>query len=234
MARVLYDWNAVQAYYDDGHGFVECARRFGFAHTAWIKAIQRGKLRVAATRFADRRRRYDWAEVQRYYDEGHSYRQCKHHFKFCAGSWTDAVRRGDIRPRKFGMSISELLSSPKRNRKHVKGRLIRAGLLENSCHTCGLKEWQGRTIGLHLDHINGVRDDNRLENLRMLCPNCHSQTPTYGGRNTRRRSLQETTRGLSYIAALVPGSSEEERQTLNLHAGGSNPSPGARPHHLEA
>ncbi|MGC9992491.1 MAG: HNH endonuclease [Candidatus Cybelea sp.] len=70
-------------------------------------------------------------------------------------------------------------------------RLVRAGLLGSTCHSCGLKDWHGRPLSLHLDHINGVRNDNRLENLRMLCPNCHSQTPTYGGRNTRLRRLQE-------------------------------------------
>ncbi len=46
-------------------------------------------------------------------------------------------------------------------------------------------------LSMHLDHVNGVRNDNRLENLRMLCPNCHSQTPTYGGRNAKLRRLQE-------------------------------------------
>ncbi|MBV8344438.1 MAG: HNH endonuclease [Candidatus Eremiobacteraeota bacterium] len=84
------------------------------------------------------------------------------------------------------MPIAELLSDPGRNRKHVKMRLLNAGLLTNICRSCGLSEWQGKPLNMHIDHINGVRDDNRLENLRMLCPNCHSQTPTYGGRNLKR------------------------------------------------
>lgn len=58
-------------------------------------------------------------------------------------------------------------------------------LKEYKCatETCGLTEWHGQHITLELDHINGVRNDNRLENLRWLCPNCHSQTPTFRGYN---------------------------------------------------
>lgn len=191
MARTFYDWNAVQRYHDEGHGFVECAHRFGFTHTAWRLAIKRGSMRAVATPFRDRRRKYDWVAVQSYYDTGHSYRQCKAKFGFCAESWTNAVRRGDVKPRPQGMPISELLESRRRDRKHLKARLINAGLLTNQCQTCGLADWQGKLLNMHLDHINGTNDDNRLENLRMLCPNCHSQTPTYGGRNLKRPVARE-------------------------------------------
>ena len=186
MPRTRYDWNAVQKYHDEGHGFVKCSRRFGFTHTAWIKAIKRAELLTADVPFEDRRRKYNWAEIQAYYDTGQSYRQCKARFGFCAASWTNAVKRGDLKPRSFGMPIAELLSAPSRNRKHIKMRLLSAGLLTNSCQSCGLADWLGQPLNMHLDHVNGVRNDNRLENLRMLCPNCHSQTPTYGGRNLKR------------------------------------------------
>jgi hypothetical protein len=56
------------------------------------------------------------------------------------------------------------------------------------CETCGNGgEWQGRPLTLQLDHVNGKYDDNRLENLRWLCPNCHSQTETFAGRGSVRR-----------------------------------------------
>lgn len=189
MAKRVYDWTAVQAYHEEGHGFVECSKRFGFTHTAWNRAIRRGALRSRPVPFSDRRRKYDWSAVQAHYDAGHSYRECRARFGFCAASWTNAVHRGDIKPRHFGMPIGQLLSDPRRNRKHIKARLMKAGIFANSCQACGLAEWQGRALSMHLDHINGIKDDNRLENLRMLCPNCHSQTPTYGGRNVKRAGI---------------------------------------------
>ncbi len=185
MKRV-WDWDEIQRYHDEGNGFRACQQRFGFTHRAWVKAIKRGELLVAQTPFEDRRRKYDWAEVQAHYDAGHSFRECQRKFGFCNAAWHKATKRGEIRARPFGMSIESLLTG-RRNRQHVKIRLLRAGLLENQCSACGLRDWRGAPLSMHIDHINGVKDDHRLENLRMLCPNCHSQTETYGGRNARRR-----------------------------------------------
>lgn len=69
------------------------------------------------------------------------------------------------------------------NTSTLRRRLISAGLLTKVCSCCGNSEWLGKEIPLELDHINGIRTDNRLENLRLLCPNCHAQTDTYRGKN---------------------------------------------------
>jgi 5-methylcytosine-specific restriction endonuclease McrA len=65
----------------------------------------------------------------------------------------------------------------------LKRRLVQDGALLYQCVICGLREWCGSELVLHLDHINGVGNDNRITNLRLLCPNCHSQTASYCGRN---------------------------------------------------
>lgn len=71
----------------------------------------------------------------------------------------------------------------------LRNRLRRAGLKEARCELCGLTDWQGHPVPLELDHITGNATDNRLENLRILCPNCHAQTETWCGRNKRPASL---------------------------------------------
>ena len=82
----------------------------------------------------------------------------------------------------------------KENCKHqrtvLRRYVIKNNLIPYKCAICGCTEWQGKTLSLELDHINGINNDNRLENLRFLCPNCHSQTSTYGSRNQQLNSSE--------------------------------------------
>lgn len=73
----------------------------------------------------------------------------------------------------------------KHQRTVLRRNIIKNNLIPYKCAICGLTEWNGKTLSLELDHINGINNDNRLENLRFLCPNCHSQTCTYGSRNQK-------------------------------------------------
>ena len=78
----------------------------------------------------------------------------------------------------------------------LRRRLVAEGLKEPRCERCGRHEWNGQPVPLELDHVNGRREDNRLANLRLLCPNCHAQTDTYRGRNIgRRRTYAEVRPG---------------------------------------
>ena len=129
----------------------------------------------------DRRRKYDWAAIQCYYDEGHSIRECSREFGFVSRAWHKAKVRGEIRPRPQKRDILLVLRNAK-SRTNVKRRLLCEGLLEPRCSWCGISSWARKPLSIQLDHINGVNDDYRLENLRMLCPNCHSLTDTYGFR----------------------------------------------------
>lgn len=77
------------------------------------------------------------------------------------------------------------------SRGSIKRRLVEENLKEYKCSLCNnLGEWNGQKLILQLDHINGINNDNRLENLRFLCPNCHSQTETYCGKNSKKERIQ--------------------------------------------
>jgi Zn finger protein HypA/HybF involved in hydrogenase expression len=76
------------------------------------------------------------------------------------------------------------------SRRNLKHRIIQEKLIVYKCRDCeneGL--WNNKYISLQLEHINGVNDDNRLENLCFLCPNCHSQTDTYAGKNAKKPNV---------------------------------------------
>lgn len=69
-------------------------------------------------------------------------------------------------------------------RKVARNYILKYNLIPYKCVGCGNKgEWQGKEMALELDHINGINNDHRLENLRWLCPNCHAITDTYAGKN---------------------------------------------------
>jgi hypothetical protein len=73
------------------------------------------------------------------------------------------------------------------HRGQLKERLYREGLKARACELCGQGEtWRGRRMGLILDHINGVADDHRLENLQIVCPNCAATLETHCGRQNRK------------------------------------------------
>jgi hypothetical protein len=237
--RRKYDWQAIQAYYDDGHSMQECKAKFGFGNGAWDSAVGRGEIVPRSerqprfrhdTREAVRKllgagksqteaafelgmskgtvcyharnlglggdarfaRRYDWAAIQRAHDSGMSMRECQREFGFSTAAWHDARRRGVLDTRAAGVPIEELLVAGRpRNRGHLRSRLLKAGLKEERCEQCGLDEWRGEPLRVTLHHVNGDPYDNRLENLVFLCPNCHSQTANFGGRNGHLRARRQ-------------------------------------------
>lgn len=79
------------------------------------------------------------------------------------------------------------IKNSKANPFYLRKYVLMANLFEYKCKGCGINKWQGKELVLELDHINGCRTDNRPENLRWLCPNCHSQTPNFRGRNKASR-----------------------------------------------
>jgi hypothetical protein len=134
-------------------------------------------------------KRYDWNAIQAAYNSGLSMRQCQKQFGFHGSSWTQAVNRGDIVPRPRARDLGEMFckGDTRNGRGSRKKRLIDEGIKEDRCEECGITHWRGRKLSIQLHHKNGDGTDHRIENLELLCPNCHSLTDTYGGRNGHRR-----------------------------------------------
>ncbi|MTD42909.1 helix-turn-helix domain-containing protein [Conexibacter sp. W3-3-2] len=168
---------AVAALLQEGHSLAEIARRLGVSKpTASYHARALG---IPIDARANRR--YDWAAVQAFYDAGNSISACQAQFGMARATFGAAVRRGQVVTRPQAMPLEQLLARP-RNRQHVKQRLIQAGLKDDACEQCGIARWRGAPLAIELHHRNGDPADNRLENLQLLCPNCHSQTDTFAGR----------------------------------------------------
>ena len=104
----------------------------------------------------------------------------------------------------------------KHNRNNLRKYIIKNNIIPYKCAICGVTEWNGKTLSLELDHINGINNDNRLENLRFLCPNCHSQTTTYGSRNQQyNESRYEISEDLR---KLVENTYEKEKSVKRVSA----------------
>ena len=104
---------------------------------------------------------------------------------FTGQGWTAGLQRPVPRPAR---PLADVLvrDSDYGHTATLRKRLIAEGLKEPRCEQCGLDEWCGVPMPLQLDHINGDRTDHRLENLRILCPNCHALTDTWCARNRGR------------------------------------------------
>jgi|SRR5215203_3354281 len=102
-------------------------------------------------------------------------------------------RRGERSPRRLG--ADQILVVRPRGSNRAKPSVLRRALREIGvpfcCAECGLAdEWRGKPLTLHVDHIDGNYEDCRRENLRFLCPNCHTQTPSWAGRNKVLRTYR--------------------------------------------
>lgn len=98
-------------------------------------------------------------------------------------------RKFESKPNKNAIPLNTILvkNSTYSSNSSLKKRLMKENLLGNSCAICNiLPEWNGKKLVLQMDHINGIHNDNRLENLRLLCPNCHSQTETFSCKRNKK------------------------------------------------
>lgn len=88
------------------------------------------------------------------------------------------------------LELNEILVNGKfYSSNKLKVRLIKAGLKEDKCEECGISEWNGKKLTLQLHHINGNHNDNRLDNLQILCPNCHSLTDNFSNKKVNKVKL---------------------------------------------
>lgn len=93
---------------------------------------------------------------------------------------------------------------PKTHSYKLKHKLYKEGLKTNKCEICGISEWNGKELACELDHIDGNKTNHKLENLRILCPNCHSQTETFRFKRGRGETGKHKTLKMSATAGSSP------------------------------
>lgn len=182
--------DAVEALLAEGFSQAQIAERLGVSRPTVCFHVRR----LGIPPHAEFVRQHDWDAIRAFYEAGNSFRDCLARFGFSRSAWYDAIARGSITPRPRLEPIEQVLAGGRRrNRYHVKTRLLLAKLKEPRCEECGLDEWRARPISLELHHVNGDGMDNRLENLRLLCPTVTAR-PIHGADATKegRRWACET------------------------------------------
>ena len=107
-----------------------------------------------------------------------------------ASSNSIAKKGGEATKNKIGYLIEDIFDGkhPQYPTSKLSKRLVKEGYKEYVCEECGISDWNNKPISLELDHIDGVRYNHKLENLRLLCPNCHSQTDTFKSKNIKNKN----------------------------------------------
>lgn len=126
-------------------------------------------------------------------------------------------RKGSKIPVRKGIELSDILVEDKPYHSHrLKQRLIKDGLKQHKCENCNNEDWMGQKIPLELEHCNGNSIDNRIENLKLLCPNCHAQTDFYRGRNKKSAlSEMKAVEYRKFREASLTGNPDPSVQLLN-------------------
>lgn len=137
-------------------------------------------------------RNFNWKEIEEF-STTHTVKECALQFGFSTSLWTKAVRKGWVKSKDIQIPLEVMaVENSKHGRGCVKRKIIKSNIIEYKCIKCGNDgNWMDNKLSLILDHINGVKNDHRLDNLRFLCPNCNSQTPTFSGRNVKHEPLKD-------------------------------------------
>jgi len=183
----------------EGRKYPEIERMLGVAKSTIAYHAEKIGLR----KHTFQRNEYDWGKVQAFHDKGHSIEEVVEKFGMSRSSLREARLAGKIitkrQGKRRGVQRIPLGAIFRENspycgglaRRYVKReRLIVEACSNPSCALFDITSpsWAERSLVLQLDHKNGIRNDHRLENLRWLCPNCHSQTDTYCGRGKRKKA----------------------------------------------
>lgn len=130
---------------------------------------------------------YNWQEIQALYDTGISTLELKNQTGVSFHAIERAILRGDFIRRSRQQANGKPLDQLSRYDK-VKRRILADGIVPNVCIRCGqLPEHNGLPLTLQIHHLDGNNKNNALDNIEILCPNCHTQTENYGRKKVSRK-----------------------------------------------